>query len=275
MVHSVLLYLNGLSSSDPVISVGVALASRQEARVRGITLVDTRRMESLTSTCESAVYVAMELNRMQDAEQLHRTARADLSQACLDAGLNFEVRQLSGDPLELLPQETQFSDLAIASLPIENGSAREHEQMSASQLVELLFRGVQPLLILRQQNRVPSRVLMVHDGTQAAARAIKLFIGQNLFPEAECRLLAVGATEKQARKHLSDMADYCLAYRRDLELGFARGSLRRVLLPYAKKWQADLMVLGVTRGNRVLSRLLGDVARDILTMSNCALYTSS
>lgn len=272
MVNSVLLYLDEPTRSEQVIELGVDVARRQAARVRGVTLVDTRRIESLSSSCEAAVYAVMEQTRLNVAERARRTVRADLSRACLEAGLNFDVRQLSGDPLELLPRESQFHDLAIAAHPRTAGS-KDDDQLSAGQLVELVLRGVEPLLVVRQPPRTVQRVLMVHHGVPSSARAIKSFLAQNLFPQAEHRLMAVGSSEQQARQHLREMADYCLPRRRELELGCLCGSLRRVLLPYAQKWQADLLVLGIARTNRMLARLMGNVARDVLTQTSSAIYT--
>lgn len=271
MVHSVLLYLDGSASTEPVIEAGVNIATRHQARVRGVTLADTRSMKSLAANCEAAVYSVMEQGRLECFEQLRRTARVGLSQACLSAGLNFEVRHLSGDPFELLPLEAQFNDLVVTGY-LGQDHAGDEEHLTARQLVELLFRGMQPLLVVRHKGHMPGRALLVHDGTPAAARAIKTYVAQRLFPGAEHRLLAVGESEDHARQHLREMADYCRSQWLEFETGIACGSLRRMLLPYATKWQADLLVLGVTRGNRVLSRLLGDVARDVLRRTSCALY---
>jgi nucleotide-binding universal stress UspA family protein len=71
------------------------------------------------------------------------------------------------------------------------------------------------------------------------------------------------------------MADYCLAQRPSLETGYVRGKGRSVLPPYVKKWQADLVVMGAARGPRLLSRLLGETAFDLLNQQVCAVYVAS
>jgi nucleotide-binding universal stress UspA family protein len=71
------------------------------------------------------------------------------------------------------------------------------------------------------------------------------------------------------------MADCCRIRRRAIETGSLCGPLRRVLIPYALQWEADLIVLGVARGNPMLRRLLGEPARDVLRKTGCALYATS
>jgi nucleotide-binding universal stress UspA family protein len=45
-----------------------------------------------------------------------------------------------------------------------------------------------------------------------------------------------------------------------------------VVIPYALKWGADLVVLGVSRKSRMVRRLFGDPAQRILEQTNLALY---
>ena len=57
MLKSVLLYLENAEQAASVIEFGVSLASQTEARVRGLTLVDTRRYEQ-AADCESAAFLS-------------------------------------------------------------------------------------------------------------------------------------------------------------------------------------------------------------------------
>ena len=115
MLHSILLNLDGSSRARGVIEAGLRLAEAHQARLRGVTLVDTRRIRQLTATCESAAHVLEEQNRMHQAGSHQGLARADLSQACLAAGLNFDVRFMTGDPLVAIPSEARFHGIFLAT----------------------------------------------------------------------------------------------------------------------------------------------------------------
>jgi nucleotide-binding universal stress UspA family protein len=274
MLNSVLLHLEGAAQARPVIRLGVDLARQTEARVRGLTLLDTRRMVQ-ASHCESAVYALAAQSHQMLSERQQADLRADLSQACLAAGIDFDVRRSSGDPLQLLTLEARFHDLMVTSIAPANESSVTRAQWSLSDLIELLDRDVHPLLVAHENQATIRRVLLAYDGTVPAGRAIRSFLTANIFTQADHRLLAIGRTEAQARRHLREMADYCVAHRRPWEAGFVCGKLRRVLTQYAEKWQADLVVLGIGRTHRLLRRLLGHPSQDLLSKTPCAWYVSA
>ena len=114
MLNSLLLYLEDDRRAEAVIRLGVDLAKRVKARVRGVTLVDTRASEQ-ACLHESAALVNL-LNAGQVmAEHGQSRLRNALTAACLKAKLNFDVRNLVGDPTQVLRREARFSDLLITA----------------------------------------------------------------------------------------------------------------------------------------------------------------
>lgn len=275
MLNSVLLHFGSARHDEPVIELGVDLARRSAARVRGLTLIDTRRLDALAASSEAACHAVSEGTRLNRVEIEQDSVRARLSQACLAAGLDFDVRRVRGNPLEVLPPESQFHDLVVTAFPRSGEPASDDSSLTAADLVDLLHQGVGPLLALRTPSRPLRRVLLVSDGAPHSARAIRQFVQQKLLPDAELRLLAIGRHEKQARESLREMADYCRSRTRAFESGWLRGSPRRALLPYALKWGADLVVLGVPRAGRVVRRLWRDPAEQILRTTEMALYAAT
>jgi nucleotide-binding universal stress UspA family protein len=274
MLHSVLLHFGSAQLGEPVIELGVHLARRSAAKVRGLSLVDTRRLVAL-STSEAACYANHESVRLHRVEAEQDSVRMSLSQACLAAGLDFDLRRVRGNPLEVLPTESQFHDLVVTSFPRCGEAESDDASLSATDLMELLFQGVQPLLVVRSSQQPIRRVLVVGDGTPPSARSIRQFVQQNLVPGAELRLLAIGSSEDRARATLREMSDYCRSRNLVFESGWLCGSARRVLVPYAHKWGADLVVLGVSRAGRVVRRLWGEPAEEILQTTEVALYAAT
>ena len=60
MLSSLLLHLGSATDGEPLIELGVDLARRSLARVRGLTLVDTRRLTDLAATAEAACFATTE-----------------------------------------------------------------------------------------------------------------------------------------------------------------------------------------------------------------------
>lgn len=274
MLNSLLLHFTSAQHGEPVIELGVGLARRSHARIRGITLIDTRRLTSLT-TAEASCYAHRELDRLLQVENEQDILRAQLSQACLTAGLDFDLRRVRGNPVDVLSTESQFHDLVVTAFPSCAALQPSDHSLSPSDLVDLLFQGVEPLMVLRSPRQAIRRVLLVGDGTASAARAIRSFVKQNPVANAELRLLAIGRTELKARETLREMADYCSSHKLYFESGWLCGSPRRVVIPYAKKWGADLVVLGVRRTGRVFRRLWGEPAESILRSTELALYAAT
>lgn len=271
MINSALLYLNGVRQSAAAIRLGVAVASHAGARVRGLTLVDSRAADDATS-CESAVYAQMAYSRQSLLERQHRRVQRQLSQACLKCGLDFDVRRATGNPLQLLPREARFHDLVITSVDAADSDAPATGRRALHDLPELVKGGVRPLLAVHPQQRSLHRVLLAYDGSDASSRAIRSFLSLGLLPEAECRVLAVADGEVAARRQLREVAEACGKARPHFEYGCVVGKFRSCLARYVEKWQADLVVLGVRRGRTMASRLLGAAEFDVLDRLKRAAY---
>ncbi len=275
MLSSIVLHLSGDPVSGVVVHGGVELARRHGARLRGLAIMDTRRMTSLLN-CESAAYAVYEHERLEKTQTKQAATHGELAQACLKSGVNFDVRSERGDPLELLPREIQFHDLAITGCPFAPTGLQTKGKVRSAirEVTQLALAGVHPLLILRPEREEIHRVLMLYDGTPASGRAIKSFLGQQLWPAAETRLVALGKSIDEARDNLREMTDYLGPKRKHFEVGVLRASLRRALTQYAIKWEADLVVMGITRQPPVLRQIYGETLSYALQRCSAALYVS-
>lgn len=267
MLNSLLLYLEDDRRSEAVIRLGVDLAKRVKARVRGVTLVDTRASEQ-ACLYESAALVNL-LNAGQVmAEHGQSRLRNALSTACLKAKLNFDVRNFVGDPMQVLRRESRFSDLLITA----GWASPDSAGLKSADLTELLSSGSHPILILHPEQRAIGRVLLAYDGSDASGRAIRSYFNLGINSNVEHRLLAIGDTVLTAKAALRDMADYCFHRHGDLETGYVVGKPSKVLAPYAEKWQADLIVTGVNRTNWLARRLSGESPFSLLRQLSCAVF---
>lgn len=276
MLSSLLLHLDGEERSAAVVRSGVELAQRHQARLRGLSIVDTRSMSQLAE-CETAAYVALEQARLEQLRSRHQSVRADLSQACLAAEIDFDVRCAQGDPVRLLEREAQFHDLVVTSLapPPRRRRDRGGFLRTLREVAGFVRQGIQPLLVLRANGFDMKRVLLVCDGTPASGRAIRLSLQQRVWTDAEVRLLAVNTERAVAQRHLREMADYLRTHRCEVEAGCLTGAPERLLAAYAEKWQADLVVVGMTRLNPLAQRLWGDGVVSVLRHTSCGVYVTT
>ena len=250
MRRSVLLYMNGLQECRGFVDTSVKLAKWWQARLRCLTLLDTRHLVSLTATSESALDTSGEISSLFLHEHRYTAIKSQLSQACVAENLDFEIRGLRGDPFRLLPAESRFHDLTLTVYPCDTGETQGPREriLSPHELLKLVQSGVNPMLILRNRSQSPGRILLVYDGTAASLRAIRTFVQQGFFPHADMRLLSLGNSEAKRDERWRELHDYCRTLAPDLETGYLNETKQNSLLAYTEKWQADLLVAGTNAG---------------------------
>jgi hypothetical protein len=274
MLSSVLAYLANTRSVDATIHASVELARGAAARVQGFSVLDTRAVEEACLT-ESAAYAALACQGLGDAARRAEGAQVRLAQACREAELSFCVKKHRGDPRTHLPKEARFHDLVVACL--DDGSRHDDGQptVTYSDLADLVTRGVHPMFIVRPGQPLPRRVLLIYDGTEYAGRAIRSFLKLNILPHADCRLLVIGSSAAVARQAYQDMTAYCRMRRPEIETGWIAGAPRATAVEFARKWQADLAVLGLPRGPRIWSQFWGPPRAVARELPQCALFIKS
>lgn len=278
MLSSLLLHLEGDDLLGVVVHNGVELAGRHAARLRGLVIVNAPRPCRLTES-EVSAFVLAEQERQERSRAVQAVAHARLEQACVAADLDFDVHQVRGTPLDLLVREAPFHDLVVTAQPLfpprTRTRARAAFETRLQEVGHLARRGATPLLVLREAEREIKRVLLVHDGSPASARAIKTHLHQRLWPEAEFRLLASGPDAAAAERNLHAMHGYVRRFRPELEAGYLVGPVRRVLVPYIDKWSADLIVLGIPPARSFFQRFTSDPVPDVLRRTPAALYLTT
>jgi nucleotide-binding universal stress UspA family protein len=65
---------------------------------------------------------------------------------------------------------------------------------------------------------------------------------------------------------------YFAAHGREIEKDFLQGDPSQELVPYAEKWEADLIVAGNSAKNLLLRKLFGETVLQLLRGSSLPLY---
>jgi nucleotide-binding universal stress UspA family protein len=273
MLKSLLLLLDGAHCAQGLSELGVSLASVSQARLRGLAMLDMRRVLHAAG-CEAASGCCTELQLLQTVERCQNRALEQLTAACVGTKVDFDIRRVKGDPFDILPSEAQFHDLTIAPLPLANSVVAHEQSLPAADVLKLLAAGVKPLLVLRTPLAPIKRVLLVSDGGAHSTTAVREYLRYDLFPQAERRLFAISETDTRAKSLLREMVDYARQRRVRFESGWARGTARQAVVRYAEKWQADLVVIGYRPQHVLLRPLWPQPAEQILRHTGMALFAS-
>lgn len=272
-VSRLLVHFPESDQANNLIHFTVKLARHCESRLRGLTVIDTSQFEEFATTCESAAYAVFEQKRLEKGEKLRDKVRAAFSQACLAAGLDFDLHRKRGRRLDILRNEAKCHDLCVTSVPLR--ANRKKGDLGSTEILEWILSGVSPLLALRENSEFPKRILLVHDNTAASSRAIRSYLAHGLFPEANLRLLAVGATNAAAKQTLRENIDSLCCRLPNIETGYAVGRPAQVVPEYALQWEADMVVVAGQRQLPLVGTLRGETASQVLSKTGAMLYSAS
>ncbi|TWT34779.1 universal stress protein [Blastopirellula retiformator] len=264
-----LVHLCNSSKPQWLIESAIELATLARARLRGYTIVDTRHFLEKAGM-ESSGYAGVEATRLALAERRQTESRETFVSQCIRREVPCDVRDQRGDPLELLADEAKYHDLTILSC----GGKRNIPELGLSpqDLIELAQRVVQPLLILRHEPASLNRVLLVYDGSSAASRAIRSFLSNAFFLGREFRLVCVGEAADPQGGAYREMTQYCQSRIAAMETGLLPGSPLKTVTRYAQKWEADLLVLGISRSANWWGKPYGQLASDVLQQTELPIY---
>ncbi|WP_437185349.1 hypothetical protein SH668x_002451 [Planctomicrobium sp. SH668] len=259
---------------DPgeLIRFSVRIAQQFQASLRGLTLVNTENLESSFTNVESAAFAVYEYERITDRKVQREQVRVDFSQACLDAGLDFDLQRRQGPLSNVLKRESRFHDLTVTSIP-SSKSEKTKNELTPEQIVEMVLGGVSPLIVLREKIELTPRILLVQDGTQESSRAITSFISQDLFPDAAVRLLAIGGDQFTSQQLLREQVDQIQDRVPNLEVGYQIGTADKILPDFIQQWEAGLVVIGTERRSSIFRRFQGRAVRRVLKRTDAAIYS--
>jgi len=277
MLNSLLLHLNTYDEDPATLPLIEKLLSTQRAKVRCLAITDTRQIQSLAQNGEAALYAAVEAEQLAAKTGRQKVLLEEFAARVTQSGIDFKVRCLRGNPLDLIPPDARFHDLLVTTWLGLVG--REEKAKTRTICLTSLRRFAEqtgrPLLILPQTQQPIQRVILLYDGSLAAERAVKAYFHVHLWPTAELRLLATGRSEKEAKIHLQELKGYLHPLLTEFESGYVYGSARQSLVNYLDNWEADLVVLGISPRPRLFARLRPTAWERILRQTKKSLFVSA
>ncbi|MFI4875539.1 MAG: universal stress protein [Blastopirellula sp. JB062] len=271
-MKNLLVHLCNSSRTKIAIESAVELASLSKSKIRGVSILDTRQLTQKTAL-ETSAYAGVEAVRLTLSRRRQQQACNEFVEACRRRNVPYEIDDVQGDPLELLVEEAKYSDLTIVSF--RKHMHRHESGLSVQDLVELAQRSIQPLLVLRKPPSQLTRVLLIYDGSSSASRAIKTFMACASYLGKQFRLLCVGDAANPEGDAFRAMSQYCRSRIDSLEVGCLPGSPSRTAAKYATKWEADLLVLGISRPSTWLGIPFSHFGSGILRRTNYSVFAIS
>ncbi len=260
MVKRILVILSGTPFTESAIQHALELARIHQAELTGVTDVDLARLAHVGPVPIGGGAAAHGLveRRLELTQQHVEEAIGSFESACSEAGMRCCVARETGNPFEQLIAMCRYQDLTIAGLRglFEYGTVHNPDDL----LIQLIAKGVRPILAVARNYRPIRRVLVAYNGSMESAKALKRFVQLSLWPDITLKIVCFDLAADEAKPLLTDAAVYCRAHGLEPETELVEGSPRDGLLEHAGQWQADLIVMGSTSRARIFKHLLGDTA---------------
>ncbi len=194
--------------------------------------------------------------------------------ACTEAGVKHTVlREEHNEACGYLIKLSRYHDLAILGLRAAFEYGLPDAADDPAQLVDrLVTGGVRPIIAVPNTPLDVRRTLVAYSGSMGSAKALRQYLRFNLWPEAVMRIVTFGADNDESQQLLADVASYCESYGIRPETGVIDASPSQGLLDEAQAWSADMIVMGNSHKNLLLSRVLGKNLLHVVKNSDTALF---
>lgn len=271
MIKRVLVGLGTSRTAESVVRHAIEIARPRLAELVGLTITDPLRLDW---TGPRPIGVGVTGATGDLLRQRYEKAAADIAAAselfagrCRAAGVSHRLSDRAGDPFDIVADLIRYHDIGVFGLRglFEHGVVPEPRDA----IERLVSDGVRPILAVPEDYRPIRRVLVAYSGSLESAKTFKHFVHSGLYPDAVVRIVHFGEGPSSL---LEDAAGFFESHGRTVETDHADGDPEQRLIPYAREWQADLVVLGNSARNLLVRRIFGETALKLLRESPLPLY---
>jgi len=272
MIKRILVALSGTPHTESAVTHALELARLHGAEITGVTDVDLAKVANVGPVPMGGGAAATELveHRLELTEKLVTEAIENFESACAGADVPYTVVRETGNPYEKLISLCRYHDLTVAGLRglFEYGLFHNPDDV----LIQLIAKGVRPILAVAPAHRSVRRVLAAYSGSPEAAKALKRFVQTRLWADITLKIICFDRSDDEAEELLADAAGYCRLHGYDAEVEHLPGSPIKGLLGHAGDWNADLIVMGSSSRARIFQHLMGDTTLNAIRNAEIPLY---
>jgi nucleotide-binding universal stress UspA family protein len=275
MIKRILVGLGDVQHSANAVRQAIDLCQRHDAELTAVTVVDHRGLDNVGPVPIGGGAAAQELRdyRYKLTRDVIERAVSQCEDECNDAGIRFRLVYEEGKPLDTICHAARYHDLMILG---NDENLFDHGVIDepSDELVRLVHEGVRPILALPRTTTRFERALIAYSGSMESAKTMKHFVQMRLWPDIKIRISMFGRSEEKAEAELAEAAKYCNAHGLEVDTEYAPGSPKELLLPFADKWEADVLVVGNSAKNLLLRKLFGETALHVIRQADRAVFMS-
>ncbi len=279
MIKSVLVYIDGSSSSKAATLAAIKIAREQKANLVGMAIVHEPGVHAgrSTSISGSSFEYIRDKSQLVDASTRAAGWLATFESHCRSAGIPVEVLKIVGRPAESLLAEIGRHDLTL--IGSESDFQFETARDIRSTREKILRRASRPVLLVPSgttgaSGPLGSRVLVAYDGGRVAQRALASFATSGLGQSREVHIATVGDDGAKAM----EVAMQAAASLRTSGIKATAHSIVSVLpdsdalVEFGTKLGAGLVVMGAFARPRIKELFSISLTRALVASSPTPIY---
>jgi nucleotide-binding universal stress UspA family protein len=276
MIHDILVCLEGSTSTERAIDLGLELAREHNARLVGLAIIDDGDIRAGAATGNGGSSLEQpgdEVLVVGDATEKAAARLAQFETRCQLAGVATRSLELRGRPAAKILEEMTEHDLTLIGRTVN--FFFETKELDAETRDDVLHRARRPVIIVPEEPaRAGHDVLVAFDGSSAAKRAVRSFAESGL---AQGRTIHVASMDDDGEQAW-EMARRGVDIFRELSIAAKPRSLvsalpiADALLELRRKLGAGLMVTGAYTRSRLSELIWGSVTHQLIEKTLVPLF---
>ena len=274
MPCTILVGLDGSAFSHNASNLGIEWARRFDAMLVGLGIVD----EPAIAHPEMVPIGGGAYKEHADEVRVARATRQveqfleQFSLRCAEAGVSSKVLEVVGEAYAQILREAQRYDLILLGKQTYFHFATQEGPCETLQTV--LKNTPRPVVTVPDRLPGGSTILIAYDGSLQAARALQAFQAVGLDDGREIHVVTVGTDHVEASRHADRAAEFLGFHgiKAAVQVLATSEDPAAVILGEAKRFNADLVVVGAYGRSAVHEFFLGSVTRTLLKESPIPLF---
>jgi nucleotide-binding universal stress UspA family protein len=274
MITSILVGLDGSPCCAAAVELGLRWARETGARLTGLGIIDA------PTICKpEPVPLGASGFKKQRDEALLADARRKVEEfldqfarRCRDVGVACEVLEVTGLPWEQVVREGQRYDLIL--LGRETHFHFETQDQGDETLYKVLKNSPCPVVAVPEKLEGDGPVVVAHDGSLQAARALHAFQATGLGQNREVHIVSVAEGAQEATRRAESAAEFLRSHGVSPAVHALATSApaAQVILEQVRRLNAGLVVMGAYGQPAWREFFLGSVTRTLLKESPVPLF---
>ena len=275
MLRSMIVGLDGTEFGTSAMELGIQWASRLDAMIVGLGVIDVDEVCKSESVPLGAGY----FKQRSDEVRLHQTHRRvegfleQFSLRCAAADVAAKVLEEDGVPADVILREAQRYDLILMGK-----QTHYHDSTRAGTddtLKRVLRNAPRPVVVVPRHVEFGQATIVAFDGSLPAARALQAFQASGLANFGGVHVVAIGENHGESARIAGRAVDFLAQHDISADVRISSpmpGGTGATVLHWAKEFEAGLIVMGAYGQSTLKDFFFGSVTRTLLENSETPLF---